>query len=599
MEIAKKFTSLQEISKAQLSKILNVNSSTKYLILEPSLIRPLERVCGVKWLKGNGVDKIFKLETTTPDFSNSTHFYMIHSDIKLFKQVVNQIRSYVDVEKPVKDKFHIIVVPRYICTYENELEELGLLHDSIRLHSFQWMPLHLDARILSLEIPNIYSSLFVYHNTSYLPILSKVLWQLCFVVGKPRLVLTLGEYSNALVLQYDQLCDDRGETDKVDSDFSALVVVDRNVDYSSALLTPGVYSALLSEVYPVSAGICQNKQEESGKLDEKFNPTVEKQTVNINMESTFDSVYDDIKNRYFTEVTSVLSSLTKQLKTEKMSSKEMALDEIKLYVKTQLQATNSRKKFITNHLLAAETIINTLGYRYENQKTIEQNIIRNCDKATNINFLNELLATENNRYTVLRLFCLIAIAQSMSESEIRTFWRKYLHQFGFHYGFAFSNLISTGFISEPAQTTGSFNLQGKIKIPLFSSRNFQMNAKNLRQIPQDPDKINLKYPTCASYVYGGNYIPLITQIAGLLLNSVPIEEIRTKLEVFGKLSIRNDRGYPLPARNILIYIIGGVTYAEIAACNLLETMTGAQICILSDKIITGNDLMEGILNYPK
>lgn len=51
MDVTKKLTSLQEISKAQLSKILSTNANLKYLILEPEIIRPLEKVCGVTWLK--------------------------------------------------------------------------------------------------------------------------------------------------------------------------------------------------------------------------------------------------------------------------------------------------------------------------------------------------------------------------------------------------------------------------------------------------------------------------------------------------------------------------------------------------------------------
>lgn len=349
----------------------------------------------------------------------------------------------------------------------------------------------------------------------------------------------------------------------------------------------------------MSAGVCEKKQEESIKFDEKYNPLIEKQPLHFSLDSTKDSIYCDIKNRYFTEVTSVLSNLTKELRTEKMNSKEMALDEIKHYVQTQLQTTKIKKKCITNHLLAAESIINLLGHRYENQKEIEQNIVRNNEKSTNLNFLEELLNIENDKYITLRLFCLLTHFQSLTESEIRSFWLKFLHQFGFKYGFAFQNLISTGFIPEPVQNTSSLNLQAKLKIPKFTSSNSHVNAKNLKQIPADPSKVNLKFPTCASYVFGGNYIPLITQIAGMLLNSIPIEEIRTKLEALGTLSIRNEKGYPLQNRTVLIYVLGGVTYAEMAACNLLETLTGAQIIILSDNVITGNDLMKGILDYPK
>lgn len=403
------------------------------------------------------------------------------------------------------------------------------------------------------------------------------------------------------------MCEDVGETDKVDCDFGALIIIDRNIDYPSALLTPGVYSGLLSEIYPVRAGMCDcKKQNEAASvgeplLDDKYNPVKQKQQVNIALNSQQDSVYEDIKNRYFTEVTSVLSNLTKQLKTEKMSSQDMALDEIKRYVQTQLQATKSRKNFITNHLLAAESIINVLGHRYERQKAVEIDIMKNKNKSGNISYLDEILTTENDMLLSLRLFCLIMITQRLSGSEIRSFWHKFLQHFGFNYGFAFNNLTNLGIIEDVGQTVTSINIPGKLnlKIPTFSSSHFYTNAKHLRQIPTDPDNVNLKHPTCTSYVYGGAYIPLITQIAGLLLNSVPLEEIKTKLENFGLVSIRNNKGFPLLCRHILIYVVGGITYAEIAACNLLETLTGSRICVLSDRVVNGNDLMTDILSLPK
>ncbi|XP_057662911.1 vacuolar protein sorting-associated protein 33B [Diorhabda carinulata] len=599
MEVSKKLSSLQEISKAQFSRILNLVSSKKFLIIESSLIRPLEKVCGVKWLKGNGVEKIFKLESISPSSEGACMFYMIYSDIRLFKQVVCQIRSQVDdIEKAVKNKFHIIVIPSYNCSYENELEELGLLHSVIRIHMFQWMPIYLDVGLLSLEIPNIYSSLFVHQNLTYLPVLSKCLWQLSFVIGKPRFIVTLGQYSKSLLSQFDQYCEDKGESDRLESDFGALIIMDRNIDYTSALLTPGTYAGLLSEVYTVNSGICEKKQEDLKKLDEKCNPLPEMQPIKFCLDSKKDTIYCDIKNRFFTEVTSVLSHLTKELRTETMNSREMALDEIKHYVQTQLQAAKTKKKDITNHLLAAESIINILGPRYEVQKFIEQNIIQDTERSSNLNYLEKLLNTENDKLLTLRLFCLLCLFQPLSESEIKQFWLKFLYQFGFHYGFAFYNLISAGFVPEPVKTSSTLNLHGKLKIPKFTSSNYHLNAKNMKQIPADPSKVNFKFPTCASYVFAGCYIPLITQIAGMILNSVPKDEIKAKLEVLGPLLIV-DKGYPLQSRVVLIYIIGGVTYAEIAACNLLETLTGAQIYILSDRVISGNDLMQAILDYPK
>ncbi|XP_050303716.1 vacuolar protein sorting-associated protein 33B [Anthonomus grandis grandis] len=604
MDPYKKLSSLQEISKAQLSKIFSISTNKKFLVIETALIKPLERVCGLQWLKSSGVDRIFKLEPLAPNFEEKAVFYMISSNLQSFTYVLEQIRAQVDIlNNPPANKFHIIVIPRYIHLFEEELEQYGLLESAVKLHSFQWMPLHLDTGILSLEMPLLYKTVFVEESYNLFPELPKVLWQLMHVIGTPNVTISLGQHSNNILKLLDDMWDSKGNTDVINSDFGALVIIDRNIDYPSALLTPGIYSGLLSEIYSVRSGICDAKnlkEAETGTeqiLDEKYIPIKKKQPVNITLNSQQDPVYGDIKNRYFTQVTAVLSSLTKQLKSEQLSSQEMALDEIKRYVQTQLQATKSRKQFITNHLLAAESIINILGHKYERQKDVEINLMKNSNKNSNWSYLNEILLSENDMLSSLRLFCLISITQTLSEKEVNSFRRKFIHQFGF-YGFAFKTLEKLGILNEPNLSLGSINISGKLnlKLPKFISSNFYVNAKNLRQIPTDPDNINLHHPTCASYVFGGAYIPLITQIAGLLLNSVPLEEIRLKLENVGPLILRNDKGYPLLCRNILIFMVGGVTYAEIAACNLLETLMGSKICILSDRVITGNDLMADILS---
>lgn len=47
----KRLSSLTEITKAQLSKILNFVAKTKDLVIQPEIIRPLERICGMNWLR--------------------------------------------------------------------------------------------------------------------------------------------------------------------------------------------------------------------------------------------------------------------------------------------------------------------------------------------------------------------------------------------------------------------------------------------------------------------------------------------------------------------------------------------------------------------
>ena len=186
--------------------------------------------------------------------------------------------------------------------FEKILEEQGLYMTTVKLYSLQWQPIHIDNGILSLEIPQMYKSLLLNHDLMLLPMYSRSLLYLSFVVGKPKLSLALGQYAAIVLNQFDAMYDDLGEDRKVNSDFGALVIMDRNMDYPSALLTPLTYAALLKETYDVRCGICEHKKTEDNMYDNKFNIVTNKNPVQIILNGATDSVYGNIRDRYFTEV---------------------------------------------------------------------------------------------------------------------------------------------------------------------------------------------------------------------------------------------------------------------------------------------------------
>ncbi|XP_022920176.1 vacuolar protein sorting-associated protein 33B [Onthophagus taurus] len=587
----KKLSSLTEISKNQLLNVLNFHSGPKDLIIQSDIIKPLERICGAIWLKGNGIDKIFKLENNIPRNSTNAQYYMIYSNWNVFNQVVGLIKNQIGLENHPKGKFHIICIPQALYSFEQKLEEEGLYETVIRLYSLQWQPIHIDKGILSLEIPDMFKNLFVQQDLSLLQCYGKTLRHLYFVVGKPKLSIALGSNALNILKQLDLLNEDLGETDKIESEFGCVILLDRNVDYTSTLLTPRTYTALLKEIYNVKCGVCEHKQAEIEKYDNKLNVRVEKNPVLINFDSKRDTVYNNIKNRFFTEVTANLSLLIKQLKSESDTSKEMALDELKRYVQTQLKQVTSKKSLIANHMNAAETIINVLGNRFEKLQEFELCIMQNKSKSRNYAYLTESLL-ENDKLFSFRLFLLLCLTQKLSDSDVTKFLTKFFHEFGFKYGFLYNNLLKMNFIDQEQSS-----LQNKLmKLPNLFNNSFYQSAINMKLIPQQPEKVDVKHPTCVSYVFGGVYIPLAVQLIGSILSTTPLKEIENKLQQFGPFSITNDIGYPLTTKTVLLYVIGGVSYAEIAACNLLESLTGSRIVVMSDQVISGNDIADSILH---
>ena len=52
----------------------------------------------------------------------------------------------------------------------------------------------------------------------------------------------------------------------------------------------------------------------------------------------------------------------------------------------------------------------------------------------------------------------------------------------------------------------------------------------------------------------------------------------------------------LAPKTIVVCIIGGITYAEISACRLVEKSAGIRLILVSDSMITGNKLIESVQN---
>lgn len=128
-----------------------------------------------------------------------------------------------------------------------------------------------------------------------------------------------------------------------------------------------------------------------------------------------------------------------------------------------------------------------------------------------------------------------------------------------------------------------------------------------------------KDASCPSYVFNGNFIPMIAQLANVLLRAETFQEVSNKLgqieqiKLTGKLldnkvktikEISADvkkngeaanplsKFFPLKPRTLFIFVVGGITYGEIAACNLVEALTGSKIVLASNAIVSGQDIIK-------
>lgn len=107
--------------------------------------------------------------------------------------------------------------------------------------------------------------------------------------------------------------------------------------------------------------------------------------------------------------------------------------------------------------------------------------------------------------------------------------------------------------------------------------------------------MNLKQPTDMSYVFGGAYIPIACQIVQMLIKKeIGFDDLVNQLLPGASVTPAKASSDFLP-RSFIVFFIGGVTYAEVAAFQLLEQLTGKRIIVASTSLINGSTLIDSVL----
>lgn len=399
--------------------------------------------------------------------------------------------------------------------------------------------------------------------------------------------------------------------------------MDRSKDITSCLLTPVSYSALMVELFESKAGILsidsKSNKITSGKLkvlevvEKKDDSRDENEAKTFRMCSTSDELYTSNKYLHFSEVVNLIQSESKKLDQErKKYSRDMSIEQMKNFVETNLPKVAAQKKILYKHLFICERIVEELSGNFEKQQNIEEIILRNGSRKEVLMFIDEQLHTNAHQWNILRLFCLLHVCVGgITAEEANKFVASYCNTFGHKYLYVFQNLFRANLFPDISRIV-SKNLIGIAQSTLPKKTQFLIEAGKLKLIPNE-EKSSSEGKTskaCPSYVFNGNYIPFVAQFANILLKAESIAEISNKfgfldnikisdssigdnLELLKEVSTHKTLNlFPIKPRSLLIFIVGGVTYAEIAACDMIESLTGSKIVIASDQVTSGIDIMK-------
>lgn len=662
--VDKKLMGMHQIAMEKLQNILATIPAKMDLIIEPSLIKPLELVVGAAWLRSKGVDKIYKFDPQQLSINQSSghllYFIRGHKLTTLIK-VLDQIKGYRNrnasqyTDSAGTVCFHVILLPNVECKHQKLLEEEGM-YGVVQLYRFSWDFLTLDTHVLSLELPEVFQEVFVKNDLTVLPSIAKSFRIFDMITRKPNFVLTYGARSGKvwqMVEHLEQTRPSRNDENPNTSDFSVLLMMDRSKDFVSPFMTPVTYTGLLTEMFETNAGHLLTDRPnriQRGMLDWLEGSAKEvggspKKTdkpplpTNLKLNSAVDKTFSDNKYRHFSEVLTTLSMQAKALGVEgKEYSKDMKIHEMKQFVEKKLPKVAAAKKELVKHLNLCEDIVNELGKHFEMIQRVEENMAFNQHRKQTLHEIEEVfMALHMNKNVALKLLILFHLTFDMTEEEMVATFRNYFNAFGFENLTRIHQLIEAGLLPNSVLTsTGSVGAssvalqQQKIKSKILGTlpklqTPFQTTANKLKQIPVEEANSSSEagtakkgQPTCPSYVFNRNYIPTIAQLANFLCSCQTFEEFFAKaghldhMKISSKLnpeivepmtlSTMNElikaRKFPelLPfkPKTIMLFVLGGITYSEIAACELVGKLTGCKIVVSSNCILSGYDIIEDL-----
>ncbi|TDG48819.1 hypothetical protein AWZ03_004722 [Drosophila navojoa] len=638
--LEKKLQGFQLVAQEKLQAILCSIPGKKELILEPELIKPLEHVCTASWLKLKGIQRIYKHDAKQrlPRDDDQVHIYMIRSLLGTYQTLLRQLQPLamqISSESPDLElrAYHIICVPSCYGYFHALLEQAGLC-GLVQLHHYNWDFIYLDQGVLSLELPNLYECLYLQGNSSALPAMAQSLRLLQMICGQPAVTLTFGNHSAQLMHLLQAL----GTVPQPPNppDFGAWLIMDRDKDYVSTLLTPAIYAGLLLEVFQLRAGeiVVDNANNKirtqklhllQGKTEYATN---QGKPSCIRLNSACDEIYGDNRYKHFAQASSLVRAQVKALGLELQKLNDMQLEEMHDYVARKLPKLTELKAKVLRHLNASEIVIQMLG-NFRRLQTLEEDILNNVSRKRLLTEIDELLTTDGQRFNTLRLLCLLHLCAGVAPEELQSFARNYCNMFGHRELCVFQQLAQAGLLPvlQPERKT-SAKLLSNLPLPKFQQTEFQANANRLKLLTSCADSEqpaaagsasgHPAIKSCPSFVFNGMYIPLAAQLCSMLLNATSSEQLATKLAMIEGLQVHvgaqastpkayaahlktasteNADVFPLRLRNLFVFVVGGANYAEIAACDFVSKLTGAQITVASDTLLAGSDLIAAAFNH--
>lgn len=407
-----------------------------------------------------------------------------------------------------------------------------------------------------------------------------------------------------------------------------LIVIERDVDPLTPLLTQLTYAGLLDDLHGISP---------NGKLNGVDSVTLQYQK---------DDVWDELKYLNFGALGPRLNQSARDLQDSyDARHKAESVGEIRQFVDS-LSSLQEKQKLLKMHTTLSSGILqgvaNNEDYQFNRILELEQDLLlQNLDSKGSYDAITDLLYEgQVDLDRILRLACLSSTCKNgLKDKDYDTIKREFIDSFGIEVCFQLQRLTQIGIFSSKSLAENLYTPMWKKEYRYISSWLDTLPSVDEEERDQKGTAANhdASHPKDATFAYCG-VVPLTTRFVQLLydrsvlsknysaqqpfiLSRAPSIAKTTELfgQIYGKASIVKQESWMPPIRKnkrrvtvgkqdqkktsdiAIIVFLGGVTLGEVATIRYLqdrlrEKDIAKRFIIVSDGLINGNRMVGSCLN---
>lgn len=632
----------------------------KNLVLDKSLVGPIGTVVKVTTLQEYGVDKFFVLENDNADTSQRNLVFIARGECgRHAERIAAQIKRVRRESQTVHD-FHIFWVPRRTLVSDKLLEQSGVLGDvNVAELPLSFFPLEND--VLSLELTDAFKDLYLSKDVTPNFLVAKALMEIQQSHGLFPRIIGKGDNAKRVAdllarMRQEALAgEESSDTSRVgltpSTTNESVIIIDREVDFVTPLLTQLTYEGLIDELFTIQNNQAKVDSTIVGQPAQSSAATSQGRKRTIQLDSS-DKLYNQLRDANFAIVGSLLNKVARkqqQIQSEYESKhKTKTLAELKEFV-GQLPGYQQENASVRTHTGLAEGIIkHTRTDEFKSLLEVQQNLAAGADPSSQYEKIEELVARDAPLRETLRLLCVYScISGGIRPKEFDQFRRLILQGYGHQHLLTLNNLEKLQlFLSRSSPLAGMIPMAGGNTNATGTKTNYTYLRKQLRLIV---DEVQEDDPNDVAYVYSG-YAPLSIRLVQCILQKQYLQNV-TKggsgnnanavsssvgsqgwhgfddavKHVRGQTFYEHQKGEDkaVKARALLsgsgnrqtvfVVFVGGITFTEIAALRFIAkqeegkfpvqdgealelTATGRRnIVICTTSIISGNRMMDAAI----